>query len=172
VAGTAGRGTVILLDADVLLIDIKYHNDPKFARNRLALTALAASGSPLAVPTQVILEVVGVLSFNIPAADVPKVWPRVRSAYNLQVVPDPAVVPDHCGCTPDEVLAQMVKKMAAGDAVIAAQIEKYAPGAIAFITWNLKHFRGNLVITVLTPEEWLQQQTPPAAPPPPPGPTP
>jgi hypothetical protein len=42
---------VIVVDADVLLIDIKYHNDPRFAQNRLALTTLAASGIALAVPT-------------------------------------------------------------------------------------------------------------------------
>jgi hypothetical protein len=42
---------VIVLDADVLLIDLKYHNDPNFGNNRRALTALAASGVPLAVTT-------------------------------------------------------------------------------------------------------------------------
>ncbi len=163
---------MILIDADVILIDIKQHNDPKFTRNRQALTALVASGIPLAVPTQVLIEVVGVMSFNTPAANVGKIWPTIRGRYNFQVVPDSATVPEHCGCTPDEILAQMVQKMAAGDAVIAAQIAKYASGATAFVTWNLKHFRGNLVIPVLTPDEWLQQQTPPAGPTPPPGPTP
>jgi hypothetical protein len=66
----------------------------------------------------------------------------------------------------------MVHKMAAGDAVIAAQVAKYAAGATAFLTWNLKHFRGNLAVPVLTPDEWLQQQNPPPAPAPSAGPTP
>ena len=157
---------MILLDANVLLIDFKYHNDPSFARNRQALTALVAAGGILAVPTQVIIEIVGVMCHGTPAPDVLKIWPTIQKKYNLQVIPDPAVVPDHCGCTPDEILAQTVCKRHSGDAVIAAQIAKYASGATAFVTWNLKHFRGNLVIPVLTPDEWLQQQ------PPPPGPTP
>jgi hypothetical protein len=163
---------VTLLDANVLLIDFKYNNDPNFARTRQAMTAFAAANVPLAVPTQVMIEVVGVLSFGTPAADVPNIWPTIRKRYALATIPDPARVPNHCGCTPDEIIARMVKKMAAGDAVIAAQVEKFAPGATAFLTWNLKHFRGNLVIPVLTPEEWLLQQPPPAAPAPPPGPTP
>ncbi len=163
---------MILLDSNVLLVDFKYHNDPTFARNRQAMTALAASGVVLGVPTQVIIEIVGVMSFGTPAADVLKIWPTIQKKYNLTVVPDPAVVPDHCGCTPDEIVAEMVCKRHSGDAVIAAQIAKYASGAAAFLTWNLKHFRGNLVIPVLTPDEWLQQQTPPAAQSPPAGPTP
>lgn len=155
---------MILLDSNVLLVDFKYHNDPNFARNRQALTALAASGITLAVPTQVIIEVVGVMSHGTPAADVLKIWPTIQSRYNLKVVPDPAVVPDHCGCTTDEILAQTVCKRHSGDAVIAAQIARYASGATAFLTWNLKHFRGNLAVPVLTPAEWLQQQPPPAGP--------
>jgi hypothetical protein len=118
------------------------------------------------------IEIVGVMSFGTPAADVLKIWPAVRTRYGLRVVPDPAVVPDHCGCTPDEIMAPMVQKMAAGDAVIAAQIAKYASGATAFLTWNVKHFRGKLVVPVLTPDEWLQQQPPPAGPSPPPASTP
>ena len=155
---------MILLDTDVLLIDFKQHNDSRFALNRQAMTALIATGIPLAVTTQVMIEIVGVLSFGTPAADVLTIWPTLQKKYNLQVIPDPAIVPEHCGCTPDEILAQMVQKMAAGDAVIAAQIAKFASGATAFLTWNLKHFRGNLVIPVLTPDEWLQQQPPPAGP--------
>jgi hypothetical protein len=175
VAAAAGGLAVILLDSNVLLIDVKYHNDQNFAKNRQALNALIASGIPIALPTQVILEIVGVLSFGTPAADGRKVWPTSQSRYNLQIVPDPTVVPEHSGCAADEIIAQMVCKRHSGDAVIAAQIAKYAPVATAFLTWNLKHFRGNLIIPVLTPEEWLLQQTPPAAPaspPPPTGPTP
>lgn len=159
---------MIVLDSNVLLIDIRYNNDPNYAVNRRSLDALIASGIPLAVTTQVVLEVVGVMCFGVPAASVVKVWPRAQKQYNLLVLPDPATVPDHCGCAPDEIIAQMVSKRPAGDATIAAQIAKYAAGATAFLTWNLKHFRGNLAIPVLTPDEWLQQN----APNPPAGPTP
>lgn len=88
---------MILLDSNVLLIDFKYHNDPNFTQNRLALTTLHASGIPLAIPTQVVIEIVGVMSFGTPTADVLKVWPTIRGKYNLRVVPDPAVVLDHSG---------------------------------------------------------------------------
>lgn len=162
---------MILLDSNVLLVDFRYHNDPNFAQNRRALNDLAVAGIALAVPTQVVIEIVGVLSFGTPAPDVPLVWPTIQSRYNLRVIPDPATVPDHCGCTVDEIITQTVCKRHSGDAVIAAQIAKYAAGATAFLTWNLKHFRGNLAVPVLTPDEWLQQQNPPSASPPA-GPTP
>jgi len=162
---------VIVLDANVVLIDFRYRNDPTFAVNRRALNEAKARGVARTVPSQVVLEIVGVLSFGTRAEDVPKLWPTIQAGYELSVFPDPAVVHEHCGCTPDEVFAQMLHKMAAGDAVIAAQVAKFAPGATAFLTWNLKHFRGHLAIPVLTPEEWLQQQQP-AVSTPPTGPTP
>ena len=58
----------------------------------------------------------------------------------------------------------MTQKMALGDAVQAVQIRMFAPHADALLTWNAKHFKGKIVIPVLTPEEWLQQQPPPVPP--------
>jgi hypothetical protein len=73
-------------------------------------------------------------------------------------------VPEYGGCTFDEVVTQIAQQMALGDAVMAVQIAKYTPTATALVTWNARHFRGKVVIPVLTPDEWLQQQPPPAGP--------
>jgi hypothetical protein len=52
----------------------------------------------------------------------------------------------------------MAEQMALGDAVQAAQITRYAPNALALLTWNARHFTGKVAIPVLTPQEWLNQQ--------------
>ncbi|MBY0512462.1 MAG: hypothetical protein K2P78_00955 [Gemmataceae bacterium] len=154
---------MILLDSDVLLIDIRYQGDQRSVVNRQALDRLRRDGHAVRVTTQVILEVVGVLSFRTPAADVPLMPDRIKSQYGLEVLPDPTTDPDYAGCTVPELLARMAHKMALGDAILAVQVGKHAPAATALLTWNAKHFRGKLAVPVLTPEEWLNLQ-PPAAP--------
>jgi hypothetical protein len=167
---------VIVLDADVLVTDLGYTGDPNYPLNRRFLDYLAARGIERGITTQGLLEVVGKRSYQTPVALIPNLPAMVLARYDLTPIPDPATVPEYAGCSFDEVLAQIGTQMALGDAVMAVQIAKFAPTASALVTWNAKHFRGKLVVPVLTPDEWLQQQTPPAAPPapatPPTGPTP
>lgn len=100
--------------------------------------------------------------YGTPAAMIPLLPAALLAQYVLKLTPDPAAVPDYAGCTYDEVVAQTAQKMSLGDAVMAVQIAKFASTATALISWNAKHFRGKLVVPVLTPDEWLQQQPPPA----------
>jgi hypothetical protein len=168
---------VILLDADVILIDRKFTTDVRHATNRAALDRMRADGHDIAMTAHAVLEVVGVLSYGSAAGVIPLIPAALRTAYRLRIIPDPTAEPSYALCTFDDLLAQMAARMSLGDAVQAVQIRMFAPTASALVTWNAKHFRGKLVVPVLTPEEWLLQQTPPApptapAPPPPPGPTP
>jgi hypothetical protein len=149
---------VILLDSDVLLIELRYTNDSRFAVNRQALQRLQGDGTPLGVTTQVLLEVVGTLSFNTSPPQIPRLPRYLCGAYGIQVVPDLQQHPQYAGCTVDEVLTQMSSQMALGDAVQAVQIARYVAGAQCLLTWNAKHFVGKLMIPVLTPGDWLSQQ--------------
>jgi hypothetical protein len=163
---------VIVLDADVLVIDLSHPTDPNFTVNERFLDYLAANNIARGITTQGLLEVVGKRSYQTPAALIPRLPASIRSHYGLILIPDPATVPEYAACTFDEVVTQIAQQMALGDAVMAVQIVKYAPTATALVTWNAKHFRGKLVVPVLTPDEWLQQQNPPTAPTPTAGPTP
>jgi hypothetical protein len=117
---------VILLDTDVILIDLLYLRDPKRSVNQAALARLCSGPEPLGVMTQVLYEVVGKLSFNRPDQNIPKLPTEVVQTYRLFVGPDPALMPMYAGVTIDEVMAEVGKKMSLGDAVLAAQIKKYA----------------------------------------------
>jgi hypothetical protein len=162
---------VIVLDANVLVIDLSHPGDPNFTVNRRFLDYLTANGVERGITTQGLLEVVGKRSYQTPVALITRLPAAIRANYGLKVIPDSAAVPEYAGCTVDEVVAQMAQQMSLGDAVMAVQIAKFAPTAAALVTWNAKHFRGKVVVPVLTPEEWLLQQTAPP-PPPPTGPTP
>lgn len=155
---------MILLDADVVLIDRKYTTDSRYSINRAALARLVAEGHALGMVVHAVLEVVGVMSHGTAAVDVPLIPAALRKLYGVTIVPDPVAEPEYARCTYDELLRQMSLKMSLGDAVEALQIRAFAPTATALLTWNARHFRGKVVVPVQTPDEWLQQQTPPAGP--------
>lgn len=154
---------MILLDADVVLIDCKYTTDTRRPVNRAALDRLRADGYALGMMAHATWEVVGVLSYGTPTAQIPRIPDALRTAYGLVIIPDPAAVPGYAGCSYHDILALMTTKMNLGDAVQAAQINTYLPTADLLLTWNVKHFRGRTPVPVLTPQEWLLQQ-PPAGP--------
>jgi hypothetical protein len=155
---------VILLDADVILIDQRFITDIRHTINRAALDRLRVDGHATGMVAHAVLEVVGVLSYGTPTANVPLIPDALRAKYGIIVFPDPSREPNYALCTFDDLLHQMSLKMSLGDAVQAVQIQKSVPHADALLTWNAKHFRGKVVVPVLTLEEWLKQQPPPAAP--------
>jgi hypothetical protein len=148
---------VILLDSDVLLIDQRYRNDPRYAVNRQAIEFARTNSISLAVTAQALLEVIGIMSFNVSPAAVPAMPTGLISLYGLTVRPDFHTHPDYAGCTVQELMTQMTTQMALGDAVQAVQVARYANDCDCLLTWNARHFQGKLVVPVLSPEEWLRQ---------------
>jgi hypothetical protein len=148
----------MILDTDVILVDYRYPRDPRFQRTRQALDLLHQGGHPLGITTQALLEVVGVLSFNVATALIDKLPAAIQTQYRLTLLPNPAAVPGYSGCSFDEIIDQMKMKMSLGDAVQALLIQKFAPPGATLITWNAKHFHGKLAVPVLTPDDWLSQQ--------------
>jgi len=117
---------VILLDSDVLLIDRRYQNDPRYPVNRQAIEFAQTNAIALAMTGQVLLEVVGVLSFNVSPSALPGLPSARISLYGLTVRPEFQTHPDYAGCTVAELMVQMASAMALGDAVQAIQIARYA----------------------------------------------
>ncbi len=61
---------MILLDADVLLIDLRYQNDARFPVNRQLLDEIQKGAVAAGITSQALLEVVGILSFNLSPASI------------------------------------------------------------------------------------------------------
>jgi hypothetical protein len=149
---------MILLDSDVLLIAHRYQNDRNFGVNAQALQQIKSESIALAMTSQAFLEVVGVLSYNVPGANVPRLPHFLAGLYGLLIFPDTQRHPDYAGCTVAELIAQMSLQMSLPDAVQAVQIARYASHADCLLTWNARHFRGKIVIPTFTPLEWLNQR--------------
>ncbi|MFO0802118.1 MAG: hypothetical protein U0791_03195 [Gemmataceae bacterium] len=150
---------MIILDTDVILVDYRYPRDPRFPDNRRAIDLLRQQqGIGLGIATQALLELVGVLSFNVSTNLIDQLPNAITTQYGLTLFPSPAAMPDYVGCTFDEIVHQMRERMGLGDAVQAILIQKFAPQGSTPLTWNAKHFLGKLAIPVMTPAEWLALQ--------------
>src|SRR5204862_6054413 len=106
-----------------------YHSDPRYAINRQAMEFAQSRSIALGITAQALLEVVGILSFNVAVAGVSSLAPLLVSLYGLTVRPDFQAHPDYAGCTVSELITQMTSQMALGDAVQAMQIARHASDA-------------------------------------------
>lgn len=149
---------MILLDADVLLIDIRYPNDARFPVNRELLDRIRSQGRSVGITTQALLEIVGVLSFNVSSSKIELLPDLLCVQYGLIPIPDPEHHPNFAGCSFREAVSQISRKMSLGDAVQAVQIERFTAAGACLLSWNAKHFNGKLAAHVQTPSEWLAQQ--------------
>ena len=139
----------------MLIIDLRYADDARTRDNRAALDRLVTDELAAGVIAYTLWEVVGILSFGTPDHDVPDLPKRLLDRYSLRLIPDDL---DHDLLTKggrSDLLLRMKKGMAVGDAIQAAEIAEHAPDADCLLTWNSKHFVGELPVPVLTPREWL-----------------
>ncbi len=141
---------MICIDSDVFLIDLRYPADRRAPATRKFLKSIAESGNAATTVFNV-LEVTGVLSFNLSDQQVIDFYAHFPRKYNVQIVPyhDPS---ERIPALPlRHVLRVMQLKMAFGDALIAALVNRMRNALDAFITWNEIHFQGRLTVPIFTP---------------------
>lgn len=153
---------MIVLDADVLLIDLRYRRDVRFPVNRQALDQLAQQSLQVGITCHTLLEVLGACTFNVSPSALRSLVTQIPATYRLTILPDPLANPAYAGGLYADILDLIATRLSLGDSITALQLAAFFPAATLFMTWNARHFVGKLAIPVLTPEEWLQQN--PAAP--------
>lgn len=146
---------MILLDADILLLDIRYPRDTRFGNNERLLKTLQERSLARGITLHALLEVIGILSFNLPTDQIQRLYALLPGRYGLQVVPALGVSQEIPALTLSAILTQMEKKMALGDVLQALYIQQFAPQASCLLSWNARHFHQKLSVPALTPEEWL-----------------
>lgn len=151
---------MIFLDSNLFVIDLRYPDDAHYRVNRRALDRLSGEGIGMTSVVNV-LEVCGILSFNLSPAALVDLFVHFARRYRLTVVPGSGYDARLPAPTARQVLARMAKRMALKDAEIALLVEENSAGLDSFLSWNAKHFAGKLVVPALTPSEWLRAAAPP-----------
>ena len=148
---------MICIDSDVFLIDLRYPADRRAPATRAFLEAAAGSGDAATTVFNV-LEMTGVLSFNLSGQQVVDFYAHFPRRYNVQILPyhDPG---QRLPALPlRQVLNTMQRKMALGDALIATLVNRLHNTLQAFVTWNDVHFQGRLTVPIFTPATYSRPE--------------
>jgi predicted nucleic acid-binding protein len=147
---------VILVDSNVFVIDLRYPRDPLHGVNRRFLDRLAERGSGATTLVN-LLEVAGILSFNLNSQQTRELLAHLPRKYGITVVPEL----DLDGVLPSTGMRPLVDQIAGrssfGDALVIEMARVYASDASHFVTWDDGHFFGRTPMRVATPREMLKR---------------
>jgi predicted nucleic acid-binding protein len=145
-----------VIDSSVFVIDLRYHRDRHFASNRSFLDRVAGEGRA-ATTIFNLLEVCGIMSFNLSERQLKELFHYFARHYNVDVLPHCALENPLPPLNTEDLMNAIAKKASFGDALIISTVEKHLPGTARFVSWNARHFRGRISVTALTPREFLER---------------
>lgn len=144
----------VAVDTNVFVIDLRYPRDRTHALNKRFLSLIAERESGVTT-TFNLLEVCGVLSFNLNSLQLTELFTYFADRYRIRVLPVADLEAPLPFMTVGDIFQQMCGRTSLGDALILSCIERYLPGIAALVTWDKEHLEGKAGCPVLTPEEYL-----------------
>lgn len=146
---------MIFLDSDVFLIDLRYRRDRRFADNDAFLAELRKSGRQAVTSIFNILEVCGVLSFNLNERQLAELYRYLPVHYSLRVYPGWQPDTSLPRFTARRILEVMGKKASLGDALVISAVLDMGLAVSYYVSWNARHFAQHLPVPAVTPAEAL-----------------
>lgn len=150
---------ITVIDTTVFIIDLRYKRDRHFAINRAFLAWLARTRSG-ATTLFNLLEVCGILSFNLNEKQLQELFAYFPQRYAVEILPHTTLQSPLPSLQTQDLFRVISGKTSFGDALIIAAVTKYLLRATHFVSWNARHFAGRLAIPALTPKEFLEQHAP------------
>lgn len=147
---------LIVVDTNIFVIDLRYRRDRQFTVNRKFLRKLAQTGKG-ATSIFNVLEVCGILSFNLNARQLRELFHHFSQRYHVQVFPFATLdcpLPLLMGT---DLFSHIEQKVSFGDALLMATIVSYLSDASRFVSWDAPHFHGKMRLPACTPAEFLRQ---------------
>ena len=150
---------MVAIDTDVLLLAFAFHRDPRQAANAEFLSV--AQGDDPVTTIYSVMELLGKLSFNLPAGRLAQ-WPSwLQNRYGLSILYPGTTGLDAASFFQREFIDRPFGKMQRHqmpflDSLIL-NLAEAAPEVKVFVTWNARHFRDKTSLTVLTPAAYLEK---------------
>ncbi len=144
---------MIFIDTDVFVIDLRYRRDEKYGDNKLFLEQATSAGATTSCYN--ILEVCGILSFNLNKEQLYELYyyfPRRYNLKNITPLKPHELIP---AFSISSLLNVMSKKASFGDTLVICAAKDLKERLDCFVSWNAEHFKGKLEVEVLTPAEYL-----------------
>ena len=148
------RQELILIDTNIFVIDLRYKRDTNFKLNQSFLSSVAHSRSGFTTIVN-LLELCGILSFNLNQDQLLDLWTYFQDRYKITVLPKPDLQSDFPGININRLFGILSKKSSFGDALIISVAEKYLSFVSTMVTWDNEHFKYKFAGKVLTPDEFI-----------------
>jgi predicted nucleic acid-binding protein len=144
-----------VIDTPVFVIDLRYKQDRHFSTNRAFLDRIAKERCA-ATTIFNLLEVCGILSFNLNDKQLKELFHYFTQHYNVDVLPHSTLESPLPSLNTRDLFDVIAQKTSFGDALIIAAVERHIPGTARFVSWNALHFKGRLSVPAFTPREFLE----------------
>jgi hypothetical protein len=133
---------------------MRYKRDVHYKKNQTFLYAIAQTDTGFTTIVN-LLEICGILSFNLNQKQLFNLWIYFQERYKVSVFPSPDMQSSFPTLEISKLFDILCRKMSFGDAMILAVAEKYLPFAKTMVTWDKEHFENKYSGKVLTPEEYI-----------------
>ena len=142
----------IFIDSDVFVLDLRYGRDKRGALNRQFLERVRSKKIRGVTSIFNLLEVCGILSFNLSEAQLLGLYADFCHHYGVQLL-FPADAAGKVRYEVPEIFAQIQQKQSLGDAQITGVVERFRDHLKGFVSWNASHFAGRMSVPVMIPSE-------------------
>ena len=145
---------VLLIDTNVFVIDLRYKRDVNYRTNRafLSLAARRKTGFTTIVN---LLEICGILSFNLNERQLTELWFYFQEKYKIRVVPAPDFESEFPVVKIGDIFEMLKRRTSLGDALMISIANKHLPFVSTMVSWDKSHFENLFHGTVSNPEEFL-----------------
>ena len=144
---------LILIDTNIFVIDLRYKRDINYGSNVRFLDYIAGSGTGFTTLVN-LLELCGILSFNLNDKQLIDLWSYFEKRYGISVLPPPDMNSDFPALSMESLFDQIRKRIPLGEALILAVAAQYLPFVSTFVTWDKTHFKEKFPGRVITPSEY------------------
>jgi predicted nucleic acid-binding protein len=145
---------LILIDTNIFVIDLRYKRDASYKVNQAFLSTAAQSGNGFTTIVN-LLEICGILSFNLNQNQLLDLWTYFQDRYKITVLPEPDIQSAFPGIEINRLFDILCKKTSFGDALMMAVAEKHLSFVETMVTWDSEHFKDRYSGKVLTPDEYM-----------------
>ena len=145
---------LVLIDTNIFVIDLRYKRDANFKLNKSFLSFVAQSGSGFTTIVN-LLELCGILSFNLNQDQLLDLWTYFQDRYKITVLPEPNLQNDFPNIEISRLFGILRKKTSFGDALTISVADKYLSFVSTMVTWDNDHFKDKFAGVVLTPNAFL-----------------
>ncbi len=146
---------LVLIDTNIFVIDLRYKRDVYFKTNRAFLADIAKKRTGFTTIVN-LLELCGILSFNLNEKQLNELWFYFQDRYQVSVLPVPSLETNFPTIGIKELFDLLKTKTSLGDALMASVAKHHLAFISTMVTWDNLHFENIFPGTVLTPEEFLQ----------------